>query len=113
MHLLNKIRKFSQNFSEHRSGETWVDPSRWDPRFGPQTGVGPGYRSRFRALPGDPLGRKPGERLWPEWFIAERVETAKREPRAWNALYQQRPVVEEGDYFKLDWSRHLFICQKM
>ena len=57
----------------------------------------------MEALPGDPLGRKPGERLWPEWFTAEMVETAKRDPRAWNALYQQRPVVEEGDYFKLDW----------
>ena len=31
---------------------------------------------------------------------ADMVETAKRGPRAWNALYQQRPVVEEGDYFK-------------
>ena len=57
----------------------------------------------MEALPSDPLGRKPGERLWPEWFTAEMVETAKRDPRAWNALYQQRPVVEEGDYFKLEW----------
>jgi predicted phage terminase large subunit-like protein len=57
----------------------------------------------MEALPGDLLGRKPGERLWPEWFTAEMVETAKRDPRAWNALYQQRPVVDEGDYFRLDW----------
>jgi len=27
----------------------------------------------------------------------------KSDVRAFNALYQQRPVVEEGDYFKLDW----------
>jgi predicted phage terminase large subunit-like protein len=57
----------------------------------------------MEALPDDPLGRQPGERLWPEWFVPSMVETAKRDPRAWNALYQQRPVVEEGDYFKLDW----------
>src|SRR6516164_2754433 len=57
----------------------------------------------MEALPGDPLGRRPGERLWPEWFTEQMVETAKRDARAWNALYQQRPVVEEGDYFKLDW----------
>jgi hypothetical protein len=57
----------------------------------------------MEALPGDPLGRQPGERLWPEWFTPEMVEIAKRDPRARNALYQQRPVVEEGDYFKLDW----------
>jgi predicted phage terminase large subunit-like protein len=57
----------------------------------------------MEALPDDPLGRKPGERLWPEWFTEEQVETAKRDVRAWNALYQQRPASEEGDYFKLDW----------
>jgi predicted phage terminase large subunit-like protein len=57
----------------------------------------------MEALPNDPLGRQPGERLWPEWFMPDMVDTAKRDPRAWNALYQQRPVVEEGDYFRLDW----------
>jgi len=57
----------------------------------------------MEALPDDPLGRKPGERLWPEWFTPEMLDTAKRDPRAWNALYQQCPIVEEGDYFKLDW----------
>jgi predicted phage terminase large subunit-like protein len=57
----------------------------------------------MEALPDDPLGRQPGERLWPEWFTEEQVETAKRDVRAWNALYQQRPASEEGDYFKLDW----------
>src|SRR5581483_11454613 len=24
-------------------------------------------------------------------------------PRNWNALYQQRPAPEDGDYFKRDW----------
>ena len=59
----------------------------------------------MEALPGDPLGRRPGERLWPEWFTEEMVETAKRDPRAWNALYQQRPAAEDGTYFQSDWFR--------
>jgi hypothetical protein len=57
----------------------------------------------MEALPGDPLGRAVGERLWPEWFTESQVEQAKRDVRAWNALYQQRPASEEGDYFKLEW----------
>lgn len=57
----------------------------------------------MEALPNDPLGRRPGERLWPEWFTEEQVEQAKRDVRAWNALYQQRPASEEGDYFKATW----------
>jgi len=57
----------------------------------------------MEALPNDPLGREPGEQLWPQWFVPSMVESAKRDTRSWNALYQQRPVVEEGDYFKLDW----------
>jgi len=52
------------------------------------------------ALPNDPLGRQPGERLWPEWFTQDMVETAQKDIRAWNALYQQDPVPDEGDYFK-------------
>lgn len=57
----------------------------------------------MEALHGDPLGRKPGERLWPEWFTDEMVETAKRDKRSWHALYQQQPSSDEGDYFKRDW----------
>lgn len=48
----------------------------------------------------DPLGRKHGERLWPEWFTQEMIDTARMDQRAWNALYQQEPVPDEGDYFK-------------
>ena len=43
----------------------------------------------MEARPNDPLGRQTGERLWAEHFTAEMVEIAKRDPRAWNALYQQ------------------------
>lgn len=51
----------------------------------------------------DPLGRAPGERLWPEWFTDEMVEQARLDTRSWTALYQQEPVPEEGAYFKADW----------
>ena len=57
----------------------------------------------MEALPNDPLGRKAGERLWPEWFTDDMVTTAKMDMRAWNALYQQQPAADEGDYFKRDW----------
>lgn len=48
----------------------------------------------------DPLNRQLGERLWPEWFTEDMINTAKLDTRAWNALYQQEPVPDEGDYFK-------------
>jgi predicted phage terminase large subunit-like protein len=51
----------------------------------------------------DPLGRPIGARLWPEWFTAEMVEVAKRNPRIWSALYQGRPAPDEGSYFKREW----------
>jgi predicted phage terminase large subunit-like protein len=57
----------------------------------------------MEAVENDPLGRKPGERLWPEWFTEEMVERAKRDVRSWNALYQQDPVPDCGDYFKREW----------
>lgn len=61
---------------------------------------------RMEAGLDDPLGRAPGELLWPEWFTAEMVETAKRDTRSWNALYQQNPTPESGDYFKREWFRY-------
>lgn len=53
----------------------------------------------------DPLGRAPGEPLWPEWFTKQQFTEAQRDARRWSALYQQRPVPEEGDYFKREWLR--------
>jgi predicted phage terminase large subunit-like protein len=57
----------------------------------------------MEALPGDPLGRAVGERLWSEWFTEDMVAAAKLDVRSWNALYQQQPAADEGDYFKRDW----------
>lgn len=52
------------------------------------------------ARQNDPLGRAYDERLWPEWFTEEMIQTARADTRSWNALYQQDPVPDEGDYFK-------------
>lgn len=53
----------------------------------------------------DPLGRKIGEYIWPEWFPADHWAQFKRLPRTWSALYQQRPAPDTGDYFKREWIR--------
>lgn len=57
----------------------------------------------MEAMPNDPLGRKVGEILWGDWFTPDMVLQAKQDTRTWNALYQQQPAGEEGDYFKADW----------
>jgi predicted phage terminase large subunit-like protein len=51
----------------------------------------------------DPLGRKIGDYLWPEWFSEEHFKPFKAQPRTWNALFQQRPQPEMGTYFQRDW----------
>lgn len=53
--------------------------------------------------PDDPLGRKPGETLWPEWFSAEHWAPFQKNPRTWSSLYQQCPSPEEGTFFQRDW----------
>lgn len=50
----------------------------------------------------DPIGRKPGEYLWPEWFDEKHWKQFEGNPRTWNALFQQRPAPLEGDLFKVD-----------
>jgi predicted phage terminase large subunit-like protein len=54
----------------------------------------------------DPLGRAIGERLWAEWYTPEMFAVAKRDPRNWSALYQQRPMPESGDFFKAEWLKY-------
>lgn len=53
----------------------------------------------------DPLGRKIGETLWPEWFSLEHWAPFKSKPRTWNSLYQQKPTAQEGTFFKREWFR--------
>jgi hypothetical protein len=75
------------------------------PRCRPAATNGTSSRCPALAEENDPLGRAPGEPLWPEWEDLESLE--RKRPavgaRDWSALYQQRPAPEGGDYFKADW----------
>ena len=62
-------------------------------------------RLPMEAEADDPLGRAPGAPLWPEWFTDDMRADAKRDPRTWSALYQQRPAPDTGTYFERDWLR--------
>lgn len=61
--------------------------------------------------PDDPLGRKIGEYLWPEWFDARHWSLYEPRPgddagpsqRRWAALFQQRPRPDEGNMFEEEW----------
>lgn len=43
--------------------------------------------------------------LWPEWYPLDKLEQIRSvlPARDWNALYQQEPIPDEGDYFKSAW----------
>jgi predicted phage terminase large subunit-like protein len=63
----------------------------------------PTRRQRILILPmeareNDPLGRAPGDRLWPEWYTQEMVEDAKRDDFKWRTLYQQEPPSDTGSW---------------
>ena len=52
----------------------------------------------------DPLGRKPGEALWPARFGAAFLNSIRRrDPRGFSALYQGRPNPEGGTFFHEKW----------
>lgn len=53
----------------------------------------------------DPLGRKIGEYLWPEWFEPQHWAQFEANARTWSALYQQKPSPETGTYWKKEWLR--------
>lgn len=71
----------------------------------------PAYSARFAAdfkvisLPAfaeenDPLGRKPGEVLWPERFGQRYLEEMREaNPLAFSALYQCNPTPDDGVYY--------------
>jgi hypothetical protein len=40
----------------------------------------------------DPLGRKPGDMLWPEWFDTKHWDQFRLNRRTWSSLYQQIPA---------------------
>ena len=50
----------------------------------------------------DPLGRKEGEALWPNWYSAEKLLSIKaRNAYQFSALYQGNPVSKEGNTFNI------------
>ena len=53
----------------------------------------------------DPLGRKIGETLWPEWFNLDHWAPFQANRRTWSSLYQQKPSPQEGTFFKREWFR--------
>lgn len=86
-------------------------PERWNGESGMFDGRD-GRKWKVLCLPAlcnsadDPLGRKIGESLWPEWFgratgdPMDHWRPFQSNPRTWSSLYQQRPKPEEGTYFK-------------
>jgi predicted phage terminase large subunit-like protein len=54
---------------------------------------------------GDPIGRKPGEALWPERYSREKLEAmrAGRSEYWWRAMFQQRP----GKWGESKWGQYL------
>jgi phage terminase large subunit-like protein len=58
---------------------------------------------KFKAIAGDndPLGRRPGEALWPERVPLERLERIRQKRGRWfNACWQQEPDDEQGLLFR-------------
>lgn len=55
-----------------------------------------------------------GQALWPEWYPIERLREiqAVLPARDWNALYQQNPIPDDGDYFKGDWFTEYDVAPK-
>lgn len=57
------------------------------------------------AKPGDILGRKEGEALWPWRYDEKHLNSVRKTVGTfwWNALYQQSPVADEGGVFEYGW----------
>jgi hypothetical protein len=54
------------------------------------------------ATQSDPLGRKPGDMLWTEWFDDRHWGQFRTNRRTWSSLYQQQPAPAEGILFRKD-----------
>lgn len=86
-------------------------PDGWDGESGDFLGKDD-RRWRVICLPAicnrddDPLGRKIGESLWPEWFgkatgdPLDHWKPFRKDARTWSSLYQQKPTEADGIYFE-------------
>jgi len=66
------------------------------------------HRFRYPAIcesDDDPLGRSPGEALWPDRYDIEQLDQTRRRSGVyyWAAMYQQRPAPLEGGLFERRW----------
>ncbi len=52
--------------------------------------------------PTDPLKRKVGDMLWPEWFDTKHWDQFRLNRRTWSSLYQQLPAPADGIMFRKD-----------
>lgn len=59
----------------------------------------------------DPVGRKPGEVLWPDRFDATYLQLEKKIKGSywWSAMYQGSPQPDEGGRFKRSWLRYFTV----
>ena len=58
----------------------------------------------------DPLGRSPGQTLWPTRYSQAEMEQTKRDvgSRVWTAMYQGNPAPAEGSTFLAEWLSYRF-----
>lgn len=67
----------------------------------------------------DPLGRKFGEPLWPEWQPLEDLNRIKedyalnKQLRSWYSLYQQKPTPVEGNMVGRSWFKRFSLAKKL
>jgi predicted phage terminase large subunit-like protein len=61
---------------------------------------------RMIAEGDDPLGRAPGEPLWPEHYTPQAIELARRDAVSWQTRFQQRPVLSTGEWCRREWIVH-------
>ncbi len=54
------------------------------------------------------------EALWPSWYDLDTLKEIKSDvgERDWNALFQQRPTVEQGTFFKRDWFKRYHLGEE-
>ena len=69
----------------------------------------PAVAERDEAWPlrGGEFRRSAGDALWPAWYPLSRLQEIKRSvgSRDWSALYQQRPMPDEGGTCQVGWFR--------
>ena len=99
----------------HPGGKIIIIATRWaldDLTGRVLEGAEPWARISLSALAedDDPLGRAPGEALWPERYTAADLEAVSKElgEYVWNALYQQRPYDISGGIFRQEQLKNRF-----